>query len=91
MAMLQEGEPMKKSAPLYKQPIFILLALGLALAPFYEQSIGGFHSHLIEKIGMLFSGNLQRGIDIFDLLMHGTPLTILIASFIRSQLNKTHR
>ena len=34
--------------------------------------------HILEKLGMLFRGELVRGIDWFDLLMHGTPWVLLI-------------
>ncbi len=49
----------------------IFIAVFMALAPF------GAQSHLLEKLNMLFSGELQRPIDIFDLFLHGTP-TILV-------------
>ena len=47
------------------------LAILLALAPFSPEP------HLWEKLKMLFAGNLTRPIDIFDLLLHGTPLLLL--------------
>lgn len=48
-------------------------ALTLGLAPFVPQP------HLFEKLAMLFSGSLQRPVDIFDLLMHGAlPLLLLL-------------
>lgn len=40
-------------------------AIFMALAPFSPQP------HLLEKLGMLFNGELHRGIDIFDLFWHG--------------------
>ena len=49
------------------------LALLLALAPLRSQP------HLIEKLGMLFDGTLTRPIDIFDLVLHGGPLGLLMA------------
>ena len=48
------------------------LAIFLALAPFSPEP------HLWEKLKMLFDGTLVRPIDIFDLLLHGTPLVILV-------------
>lgn len=54
-------------------PLMILafIAVALALAPF------GFEPHLVEKIKMLFNGELKKPIDIFDLFMHATPLVLL--------------
>jgi len=34
--------------------------------------------HLWQKLKMLFDGSLSKPIDIFDLFMHGTPLTLLV-------------
>jgi hypothetical protein len=48
------------------------LAIILALAPFSPEP------HLWEKLGMLYNGTLVRPIDIFDLLLHGTPLVLLL-------------
>ena len=48
------------------------LAIFLALAPFSPEP------HLWEKLKMLFAGTLLRPIDIFDLLLHGMPLLILL-------------
>ncbi|MGB5426912.1 MAG: RND transporter [Gammaproteobacteria bacterium] len=52
--------------------LLVPLALFLALAPFTPEP------HLWEKLKMLFAGTLVRPIDIFDLLLHGTPLVILL-------------
>jgi len=49
----------------------IPLAVLLGLAPFIPQP------HLVEKIGMLLTGTLQRPIDIFDLVWHAWPLALL--------------
>jgi len=48
------------------------LAIVLALAPFTPEP------HLWEKLKMLPAGTLLRPIDLFDLLLHGTPLFILL-------------
>ena len=53
-------------------------AIFLALAPFSPEP------HLWEKLKMLGAGNLLRPIDIFDLLMHGLPLLLLVIKLIRS-------
>jgi len=49
-----------------------IAALLLGLAPFMQEP------HLWQKIKMLFDGSLNKPIDIFDLFMHGTPLTLLV-------------
>jgi len=57
-------------------PLFFI-ALLLGLAPFAEQP------HLLEKINLLFAGELHRPIDIFDLFLHGTPAILLGLKLIR--------
>lgn len=44
--------------------------------------------HLAEKINMLLDGTLSRPIDIFDLLMHATPVSLLIIRLARISLKK---
>lgn len=58
-------------------PILLLVALMLGLAPFQPMP------HLFEKIGMLSRGELVKPIDIFDLLMHSTPIILLAVKVIR--------
>jgi len=60
-------------------PMSVLLpvAVLLALAPFAPEP------HLWEKLKMLANGTLTRPIDIFDLLMHGAPLVILVLKLAR--------
>lgn len=55
----------------------VIAALLLGLAPFAPEP------HLWEKLKMLFAGTLERPIDIFDLLMHGTPSVLLLLKLIR--------
>lgn len=55
----------------------IIIALALGLAPFSPEP------HLWQKLKMLFTGTLSKPIDIFDLLMHGTPVVLLIIKGIR--------
>lgn len=50
----------------------IILALLLGLAPFVPEP------HLFEKIRMLMAGSLVKPLDIFDLLMHATPVALLV-------------
>lgn len=47
------------------------IAIFLGLAPFAPEP------HLWEKMKMLAAGTLIKPIDIFDLLMHGTPVILL--------------
>ena len=54
-----------------------LVALLLGLAPFVPEP------HVWEKLKMLAAGSLTRPIDIFDLLLHGTPLIILALKLAR--------
>jgi hypothetical protein len=51
--------------------LLVPFALFMAMAPFGQQA------HLAEKLLMLAGGTLRRPIDIFDLLLHGTPLVLL--------------
>lgn len=54
-----------------------LPALLLGLAPFFPEP------HLLEKLKMLAAGTLTRPIDIFDLLLHGTPVALLVVKLVR--------
>ena len=56
------------------------MAILLALLPFVPQP------HLMEKIIMLKNGTLSKPIDIFDLIMHGAPLALLLAKASRDYL-----
>lgn len=51
--------------------LLIAAAAVLGVAPFGE-------SHLVQKSRMLVNGTLRRPIDWFDLLMHGSPLLLLV-------------
>jgi hypothetical protein len=52
-------------------PILIALAVWMAVAPISPEP------HLIEKLRMLSQGTLVKPIDIFDLLLHSTPIVLL--------------
>ncbi len=58
----------------------ILAALLLGLAPFVPEP------HIWEKLKMLAAGNLTRPLDIFDLLLHATPVVVLVLKLIRMKL-----
>lgn len=62
-----------------KIPLGLLLlpALLLGLAPFSPEP------HLLEKLRMLSQGTLHRPIDIFDLLLHGTPVVLVVLKLMR--------
>lgn len=51
-------------------------ALLLGFAPFVPEP------HLLEKVRFLFSGELDRFIDIFDLLMHSAPVVLLLIKLL---------
>lgn len=63
--------------PLY---LLIVAALTLGLAPFVPEP------HVWEKLKMLASGTLVRPIDIFDLLLHGTPWVLLVLKLARQSV-----
>ena len=50
----------------------IAACLTVGLAPFTPEP------HVIEKLRMLLAGRLRKPLDIFDLLMHGTPWGFLL-------------
>lgn len=52
-------------------PLLIGVALWMAVAPITPEP------HLIEKIRLLGQGTLVRPLDMFDLLMHATPLVLV--------------
>ena len=54
-----------------------LLAVLLGLAPFVPEP------HLWEKLKMLGAGTLSRPIDIFDLVLHASPIAVLILKLAR--------
>lgn len=58
-------------------PGLALITVLMGLAPFFPEP------HLWEKIKMLADGTLSRPIDIFDLIMHGTPAVLLVIRLVR--------
>ncbi len=58
-------------------PVIVLLTLFLGFAPFYPEP------HIVEKLRMLFQGQLKRPLDIFDLFWHTWPFVILVLKLIR--------
>ena len=51
--------------------LLLIVCLTLGLAPFLPEP------HVWEKLKLLAGGQLVRPIDIFDLLLHGTPWVLL--------------
>jgi hypothetical protein len=67
---------------LFSWPVLIGLCLTLGLAPFVPEP------HIVEKLRMLFTGELRRAIDIFDLALHGAPWLLLAAKSVLSVLGR---
>lgn len=69
-----------------KIPLVFLtgVALLLAVLPLHSTP------HLFEKLGMLVQGTLVKPIDIFDLLMHGTPAVLLVIRVARIVIKKVN-
>ncbi|PLY04161.1 MAG: RND transporter [Desulfuromonas sp.] len=64
--------------PILKQlpyPVLIVASLTLGMAPFSPQP------HLIEKLLLLKSWMLVKPLDIFDLVLHATPIILLLLKF----------
>lgn len=62
----------------------VVAALLLGLAPFVPEP------HLWEKLRMLTQGTLSRPIDIFDLVLHGTPALLLGVKLVRSRTRRAN-
>ncbi len=60
----------------------LLIALTLGLAPFTPEP------HVWQKLKMLVAGELVRPLDIFDLLLHGTPWVLLLLALSRRVLQR---
>ena len=60
----------------------LIFPLTLGLAPFAPEP------HIVEKITMLFNGELTKPIDIFDLFLHGTPWILLLLKISTTFLYK---
>jgi hypothetical protein len=57
----------------------LLLAAWMAVAPVTPEP------HLVEKLRLLARGALVRPLDIFDLLMHATPLLLVALKLWRQR------
>lgn len=63
--------------------ILIVLCLTLGLAPFTPEP------HLWEKLKMLAAAELTEPLDIFDLLLHGTPWLLLTVKILLQLTRET--
>ncbi len=61
--------------------MLIVMTIFLGLAPYLPFMVDA--PHLFTKLNMLMSGTLSKPIDIFDLLMHGTPAVLLAVRVVR--------
>jgi len=52
--------------------LIVLACLTLGLAPFTPEP------HLWEKLKMLVTGDLVQPVDVFDLMLHGSPWLLLL-------------
>jgi len=55
----------------------VIITLVMAFAPFVPEP------HLLEKTRMLITGNLTKGIDIFDLFWHSFLIVVLVIRLFR--------
>jgi hypothetical protein len=62
----------------------IIMAIMLAIVPYPM----GAMPHSLEKIQMLFAGQLTKPLDIFDLIMHTGLIVVLCIKSIRFFLDK---
>lgn len=60
----------------------LIFPLTLGLAPFMPEP------HIVEKLTMLFNGELSKPIDIFDFFLHGTPWILLLLKISTTFLYK---
>ena len=60
----------------------VILAVTLGLAPFFPEP------HVVEKLRMLVSGQLVRGVDWFDLALHGSTWVLLFLTLWRETVRE---
>lgn len=60
-------------------PLLIIMSIFMALAPFQPEP------HLVQKFDMLMAGNLTKPLDIFDMLWHLLPASLLVVKFMMSK------
>ena len=62
--------------------LLVLASIFLGLAPFVPEP------HVVEKVRMLFQGELSRPTDIFDLVFHLLPFLLLLVQLARKKAEK---
>jgi len=89
------GEPTSARSPLDSGYVMFKLIDRLPLIPI---ALGALlmgtaplsaEPHLVEKLGMLMSGDLTRPVDIFDLCMHGILPLLLLVKLVRLAKQKS--
>jgi hypothetical protein len=63
--------------------VLILAVLLLGLAPFRPEP------HLWEKLRMLVNGQLTRPLDIFDFILHASPLLLVAGKLLLARQTQT--
>ncbi len=64
----------------------VVAAVVLGFSPFLPEP------HLLQKLGLLYNGQLDKPIDRLDLLMHASLPLLLVLKWIRSrQVHRHHR
>jgi hypothetical protein len=61
--------------------LVVIACATLGLAPFNPP-------HVLEKLGMLWRGELVRAIDWFDLAMHGAPWVLLVLKAVSALVTR---
>ena len=61
--------------------VVVIACLTLGLAPLSPEP------HIWEKLKMLATGELTRPIDIFDLVLHGTPFLVALLKLTATIIN----
>ena len=59
--------------------LLVIASVFLGLTPFAPEP------HAVEKVRMLFQGDLLRPIDIFDLIFHLSPFLLLLLQLARKK------
>jgi len=62
--------------------LLVIASVFLGLAPFIPEP------HAVEKVRMLFQGELFRPSDIFDLIFHLLPFLLLLLQLTRKKAGK---
>ncbi len=63
-------------------PIVLIMCATLGLAPFTPEP------HIVEKLRLLLNGDLNTAVDIFDLIMHGSPFALALIKIISHSKTK---